>query len=115
MKLTQFYFLLHENSFLIKLKASTDKMINLIPFEQHARRTVKFDDEKSPSKQTSDRPISTFNVNFPPPNHDSLPNDSQEAESPKNQHISDAGGRLGQTSLTAQDFEVFVSAVKLIV
>ncbi|CAM4769649.1 unnamed protein product [Rotaria magnacalcarata] len=91
------------------MKASTDAMINSTHFEQHARRTVKFDDDKSPSRQTSDRAISTFNVNFRSPNHNSIPNDSQEAESPNNQHISDAGIHLNQTSPTAQDIKTLIA------
>ncbi|CAF4544899.1 unnamed protein product, partial [Rotaria socialis] len=91
------------------MKASTNEMINFIPFEQHARRTVKFDDDKSPSKQTSNRPISTFNVNFRSPNRNSIPNDSQEAESSNNQHILDAGIHLNQTNLTAQDIKALIA------
>jgi hypothetical protein len=48
--------------------------------EQHSRRTVTFDDDKTPFQSISNRPIEAPHVNVLLPNHDSSPNDEPETE-----------------------------------
>ncbi|CAF0891715.1 unnamed protein product [Rotaria sordida] len=88
---------------------SSDEIANSTSSEQHARRTVTFDDDNAPSQSISNRPIRTSYVNFRLPNHDSISNDQQETELPNNRQPLDTAVASGTISLPTQDLNHLLS------
>jgi hypothetical protein len=93
----------------IKTKPLLNEITNSILAEQHARRTVTFDDNKTPSQSISNRSIPTSHVNPRLSNHDLTSNDQPEKESVNTSHLSDTVIDSGQMSFTIQDLNNLVS------
>ncbi|CAF3364498.1 unnamed protein product [Rotaria sp. Silwood1] len=90
-------------------QALPDDIINSASSEQHARRTVTFDDDTALFQSISNRPIRTSYVNFRLPNHGLISNDQQEAESSNNRHSLDNDIGSGTINLTTPDLTQLLS------
>ncbi|CAF2848040.1 unnamed protein product [Rotaria sp. Silwood2] len=91
-----------------------NEIINSTSSEQHARRTVTFDDDKASSRSISNQPIRTSYINFRLPYHNSIPNNQQETELSNNRHSFDIGVGSDSLRLTRQDLTNLFSEAEYI-
>jgi hypothetical protein len=84
---------------------------NPISSEQHFRRTVTFNDDKTSFQSISNRLTDTSHVNIPFSNDDSSPNDQPETDLVDTPYSSDTPVDSTPMNLTIQDLNNLVSGV----